>query len=422
MPRKIAHTKDGKAASTTEAEAAAAPATELNEQAVDSGMKAALESLSAYETNINTAADYQDNVADAAQVNSERVTNMARAHAKRVTNVARAQVKLTREITRASTTNDAPADQSKLATRVVAGGATPPAVDPAERVVDIAYERFGDPDAPAVLLVMGLGGGMLGWPDGFCRLLVERGLQVIRFDNRDVGESTHLHDAPEPDVMAVVAGDSSSASYTLSDMAADSAGLLDALGLDDAHVVGVSLGGMIAQTLAIDHPTRVRSLTSISSSTSDPTVGQPSPKALKALAAPPPQTREAAMDRAVAVFEVIGSPAFPLDERDVRERAGASYDRGSDPTGVARQMVAALASPDRTPDLRSVEVQALVLHGAEDPLVNISGGRATADALPNAELVVIDGMGHDLPPALWAEIAGRIADLADLADSVDSAA
>ena len=338
---------------------------------------------------------------------------MARAHARRVANVGRAQVKLSRAITRASNPNLGPADQSQLATPVVAGGGTPPAADPAERVVDIAYERFGDPDAPPVLLVMGLGGGMLGWPSGFCQLLVERGLQVIRFDNRDVGESTHLDDAPEPDVMAVVAGDTSSASYTLSEMAADSAGLLDALGLDSAHVVGVSLGGMIAQTLAIDHPQRVRSLTSISSSTSDPTVGQPSPKALKALAVSPPQTREAAMDHAVAVFEVIGSPGFPLDEPGVRERAGASYDRGSDPAGVARQMVAALASPDRTSDLRSVEVPALVLHGAEDPLVDISGGRATAEALPNAELVVIDGMGHDLPPALWAEIAGRIADLAD---------
>jgi pimeloyl-ACP methyl ester carboxylesterase len=176
---------------------------------------------------------------------------------------------------------------------------------------------------------------------------------------------------------------------------------------------------MIAQTLAIDYPERVRSLTSISSSTSEPTVGQPSPKALKALAAPPPQTREAAMDLAVAVFEVIGSPAFPLDERAIRERAGASYDRGSDPTGVARQMVAAIASPDRTTDLRSVEVPALVLHGAQDPVVNISGGRATAAALPNAEFVTIDGMGHDLPPALWPEIAGRIA---DLADSVERAA
>jgi pimeloyl-ACP methyl ester carboxylesterase len=279
--------------------------------------------------------------------------------------------------------------------------------------IDIAYECFGDRDAPPVLLVMGLGAQMLGWPEGFCWLLVERGLQVIRYDNRDVGESTHLHDAPEPDVMAVMAGDTSSASYTLSDMAADTAGLLDALGLDSAHIVGVSLGGMIAQTLVIEHPERVRSLTSISSSTSDPTVGQATPEALQALAAPPPQTREEAMDRAVAVFRVIGSPAFPLDERDVRERAGASYDRGSDPAGVARQLIAALASPDRTPDLRSVGVPALVLHGAQDPLVDVSGARATAEALPNAELVVIDGMGHDLPRALWAEITGRIADLVD---------
>ena len=418
MPRQIAHTKNGTGASTNDAEAAK-PVRGLNEQALDSGNEAAIEAIDAHETKLNGVADYQDKVADAAPVKSERVTDMARAHARRVADVGRAQVALTRAITRASTANVGLADRSDLAAPVVAGRATPPAVDPAERVVDIAYERFGDPDAPPVLLVMGLGGGMLGWPSGFCQLLVERGLQVIRFDNRDVGESTHLNDAPEPDVMAVVAGDTSSASYTLSEMAADTAGLLDALGLDSAHIVGVSLGGMIAQTLAIDHPERVRSLTSISSSTSDPTVGQASPKALKALAAPPPQTRDAAMDLAVATFEVIGSPAFPLDEPDVRERAGVSYDRASDPAGVARQMVAALASPDRTSDLRSVEVPALVLHGAEDPLVDISGGRATAEALPNAELVVIDGMGHDLPPALWPEIAGRIA---DLADSVERAA
>ena len=274
-------------------------------------------------------------------------------------------------------------------TVTIASGAGPAAID-------IAYERFGDPEAPPVVLVMGLGGQMLGWPAGFCQLLVERGLQVIRFDNRDVGLSTHLHDAPPPDVMAVVGGDTSSASYTLSDMAADTAGLLDALGIDSVHIVGVSLGGMIAQVLAIEHPDRIRSLTSISSSTGDPAVGQATPEALQPFAAPPPETREEAMDLAVAIFRAIGSPAFPLDERAVRERAGASYDRGSDPVGVGRQLVAALASPDRTPDLSSVGAPALVLHGAQDPLVDVSGARATAEALPNAQLVVIDGMGHDL--------------------------
>lgn len=282
--------------------------------------------------------------------------------------------------------------------------------------IDVAYERFGDAEAPPVLLIMGLGAQMLGWPDEFCRLLVDRGLQVIRFDNRDVGETTHMQDARPPDLSAILSGDTSSVPYTLWDMAADTTGLLDALELESVHIVGQSMGGVIAQALAIDYPQRVRSLTSMMASTGDPMVGGARRTAVQALLAPPPRTRQAAMDRAVAVFRVIGSPAFPLDEHDLRERAGAAYDRGSDFTGVARQLAAALAAPDRTTELRSVEVPALVVHGAQDPLVDVSGARATAEALPNAELVVIDGMGHDLPRALWDEVAGRIADLIDGAE------
>lgn len=280
-------------------------------------------------------------------------------------------------------------------------------------VIDIAYERLGDPDAPPVLLVTGLGAQMLGWPDEFCQLLVEHGLHVIRFDNRDVGESTHLHDAPRPDLMAIMAGNTSSAPYTIWDMAADTTALLDALELDSVHIAGQSMGGMIAQAIAIDHPERVRSLTSMMSSTSAPAVGRATQRAVRALVAPPPTTREAATDRAVALFRVIGSPGFPLDEDYVRERAGAAYDRSPDLTGVVRQLAAALAAPDRTADLSSVAVPALVLHGAADPLVDVSGAHATAEALPDAELVVIDGMGHDLPRALWAGVAELIADLVD---------
>ena len=284
--------------------------------------------------------------------------------------------------------------------------------------IDLAYERFGDPDAPPVLLVMGLGIQMLGWPEGFCSALVDRGLQVIRFDNRDVGLSTHRHDAPPPDVTAALSGDTSSASYTLSDMAADSVALLDALELDSAHIVGASMGGMIAQTMAIEYPNRVRSLTSIMSATGARTVGQPTPEAVNALLSPPPTSREEAIDRAVSIFRVIGSPGFELDEADLRERAGLSYDRAYDPLGVARQLVAVLAAEDRTAMLRSVTAPTLVLHGADDPLIDVSGAHATAQAVPDTELFVIDGMGHDLPRPLWPEMTTRITDLVERAEGV----
>ena len=277
--------------------------------------------------------------------------------------------------------------------------------------VDLAYERFGDPDSPPLLLIMGLATQMLGWPEGFCSALVAQGLHVIRFDNRDIGLSTHVHDAPAPDVMAALAGDTRSASYTLSDMARDAVGLLDALALDSAHIVGASMGGMIAQTIAIEHPERVRSLTSIMSTTGDNKVGQATQAALGALLSPPATTRQEAVERTVSVYRVIGSPGFELDEAELRKRAGLAYDRANDPPGVARQFLAIIASGDRTPALRSLSVPTLVIHGADDPLVNVSGGRATAEAIPDAALVVYDGMGHDLPRALWPEIASRIAEL-----------
>jgi pimeloyl-ACP methyl ester carboxylesterase len=287
--------------------------------------------------------------------------------------------------------------------------------------IDIACERFGDPDTPPVLLVMGLATQMLGWPDEFCSALVARGLHVIRFDNRDVGLSTHLHDASPPDVMAALSGDSSSATYTLSDMAADSVGLLDALALDSAHLVGASMGGMIAQTIAIEHPDRVRSLTSIMSTTGDDTVGQATQEALGVLLSAPATSRQEAVERTVSIFRVIGSPGFELDEAELRERAGLAYDRGDDPLGVARQLLAIVASGDRTASLRLVNVPTLVIHGAADPLVDMSGGRATAAAVPEAALVVLDGMGHDLPQALWPEITARISDLVEHAEAAAGA-
>ena len=195
---------------------------------------------------------------------------------------------------------------------------------------------------------MGLGTQMLGWPDAFCDTLAEHGMHVIRFDNRDIGLSTHLTDAPAPDVGASLTGDHSSASYKLSDMAGDAVGLLDALGSTSAHVVGASMGGMIAQTVAIEHPARVRSLTSIMSTTGDPSVGQPTQTAMAALLSPPPRRASEAIERTLAIVRVIGSPGFELDEAEIRWRTGLAYDRSNDPVGVARQLVAIAASGDRT--------------------------------------------------------------------------
>jgi pimeloyl-ACP methyl ester carboxylesterase len=283
--------------------------------------------------------------------------------------------------------------------------------------LDIAYERFGERESPAALLVMGLATQMLGWPDGFCQALVARGLHVIRFDNRDVGLSSHMTDAPAPDVRAALLGDTSSASYALSDMAGDAVGLLDALGLEGAHLVGASMGGMISQTAAIEYPGRVRSLTSIMSSTGDPSVGQATQPALAALLSPPAETRAEAIERTLAIVRVIGSPGFDLDEAELRWHTGIAYDRSNDPVGVGRQLVAIAASGDRTAALRSISVPTLVVHGEDDPLVAVSGGRATARAIPGAELIVFEGMGHNLPRELWADMARRIGALVERAES-----
>ncbi|RKT02615.1 pimeloyl-ACP methyl ester carboxylesterase [Streptomyces sp. 3211.6] len=282
--------------------------------------------------------------------------------------------------------------------------------------IEVAYERLGDPQAPPVLLVMGLALQMYGWPDGFCAELTGRGMQVIRFDNRDCGLSSHFHDAPVPDLQAAQRGDLSSVSYDLSDMAADTVGLLDALGLASAHVVGLSLGGAIGQLMAIGYPDRVRSLTSLMSTTGAPGVGQPDPGVLGVLAGPPPANREEAIERTVRAVRVMGSPGFPCDEAAERERATRAFDRDYDPLGVARQALASLASGDRTALLAGVRVPTLVIHGNDDPVCDVSGGRATAAAVPDAELAVFEGMGHDLPRELWPEIASRITALAGRAE------
>jgi pimeloyl-ACP methyl ester carboxylesterase len=270
--------------------------------------------------------------------------------------------------------------------------------------IEIAYETFGDPERPAMLLIMGLGVQMLGWPEEFCEQLADRGFHVIRFDNRDVGHSTKIENGPPPNLAAAMMGDASSASYTLDDMTDDAFGLLDQLGIEAAHLVGISMGGMIAQTMAIRRPERVLSLTSIMSTTGDQAVGQPDEKAIPALLTPAPADREGYLDYAVSMWRVIASPGFPFDEERIRSLAGASYDRSYHPAGFGRQLLAVIASGDRTKRLASVRVPTLVIHGKDDPLITVSGGEATAKAIPGAELMVIAGMGHDLPVGLWPQI------------------
>ncbi|MGH8428644.1 MAG: alpha/beta fold hydrolase [Gammaproteobacteria bacterium] len=277
--------------------------------------------------------------------------------------------------------------------------------------IDIAYQRLGKLDAPIVLLIMGVAGQSIHWPDAFCRALVDRGLQVIRFDNRDAGLSTHLTDAPPPNLPAALAGDLKSVSYTLSHMAGDAVGLLDALALDKAHVIGASMGGQIAQMIAIEHPHRVLSLTSMMSTTGSMSVGQPSKEVLRDLfAGPRAITRDQVIQQTLRAMRAVGSPGYPSDESEVAARAGRAYDRSHDPIGSARQAIATVASGDRTEHLRHLQVPTLVIHGLADYMCDVSGGRATAEAIPGAELVLIEGMGHDLPPGLQSQLATRIAE------------
>ena len=274
--------------------------------------------------------------------------------------------------------------------------------------VDLAYETFGSSRDPALVLVMGLGTQMIAWHDDFCNQVADEGFQVVRFDNRDVGLSTHLHDAGEPDLSSMFAGQPiTDAPYALSDMADDTVRLFDALFLDRVHLVGASMGGMIAQEVALRHPERLLSLTSIFSTTS-PQVGPPTPEALAALFTAPATTEEEAGDRTVAVYQVIGSPHYPLDEAGLHARGREAFRRSNDPAGVARQFAAIQVSGDRTERLRSVAVPTLVLHGEDDLLVQPDGGRATATAIPGARLVTYPGMGHDLPRALWPQVVGEI--------------
>jgi pimeloyl-ACP methyl ester carboxylesterase len=274
--------------------------------------------------------------------------------------------------------------------------------------IELCYQEIGDPEGEPLLLVMGLATQMIAWHEGLCRLLADRGYRVIRFDNRDIGRSTKLDWAGVPSKADLLLGRRATAPYLLRDMAKDAVGLFDHLGIDQGHVVGASMGGMIVQQMAIDHPRRLRSMVSIMSTTGNRRSGQPSLKTFGVLLGNPPKGRAAVIERAVRTFKVIGSPGFPFEEDTVREMAALSYDRGHSAAGVIRQLHAIIASGDRTEELARVQVPTAVIHGTRDPLVKPSGGRATAKAIPGARLMMIDGMGHDLPRDLWPTFAEAI--------------
>jgi pimeloyl-ACP methyl ester carboxylesterase len=274
--------------------------------------------------------------------------------------------------------------------------------------IEICFETFGDPADPAVLLVMGLGTQMLGWHEDFCKDLAGRGFHVIRYDNRDIGRSTILSSAPVPTLGQIVRRDKRAASYTLAEMAADGVGLLDHLGIERAHIVGVSMGGMIAQTIAARRPERVLSLTSIMSSTGSRWRGQPALRTYRQFLRPVSTDRATYIAQTAALFDIIGSPGFDRADEDLRSLLGAMYDRGHDPGSVTRQLAAILASGDRTAELRHITAPTLVIHGTADKLVAPSGGRATARAIPGARLLMIEGMGHDLPRGAWPQLIDAI--------------
>ena len=281
--------------------------------------------------------------------------------------------------------------------------------------LDIAYETFGDPSDPALLLVMGLGTQMVAWSEEMCEALAGNGLHVVRFDNRDIGLSTHLDHLPVPTLGDMLL--KRNVPYTLDDMASDALGLADVLGIDRFHLVGASMGGMIAQTIALAQPQRVRTLTLIMTSTGSRRVGRPTPAVMKRLARQPrSQSRQEAIDAAVEVYKVIGSPAH-LDEATIRELAGISYDRADDSTGRQRQLAAIMAQPNRTAALRRLRMPTLVIHGLDDPLVSPSGGLALAKAIPDATFVGHAGMGHDLPRTLREVLVEDIAQLVRRADA-----
>ncbi len=281
--------------------------------------------------------------------------------------------------------------------------------------INLCYETFGERSDPPALLIMGLGTQMVAWHEDFCRALAERGFYVVRFDNRDIGHSTHLDGVPPPSIRQLLTRSKAAARYKLSDMAEDAAGLLRELDLSPAHVIGASMGGMIAQTLAARHPKRVRSLVSIMSNTGALLSGQPALKLYPFFLRRPVGGRDAYIAHFERLFAAIGSrgmPGRPISDRpeEIRELAKLSWERDHDPAGPGRQLAAIIASGDRTSELRRIDAPTLVVHGTADPLVRPSGGRATARAIKGAKLMKVPGMGHDLPRAIWDELIDAIAE------------
>lgn len=294
--------------------------------------------------------------------------------------------------------------------------AVPPRTERRTRAngIELAWDSFGDPDAPPLLLIMGLGAQMVAWDDAFCARLAEAGgHRVIRFDNRDIGHSTHLSHLGIPDIQALMlqamAGKPLAVPYTLRDMADDCIGLLDALGIDRAHIVGASMGGAIGQEMAIHHPQRMRSFTSIMSTTGNPALPPPTPEAMAVLFSPTPLSFDAYLPHYKKILHVLRGPDFPLDEARDAERAQLIYLRGLNPGGVARQLAAIFASGNRKPALRDVQVPTLVIHGDADPLVPVACGVDVADAIAGAKLLRIPRMGHALPIPMWPQIIDAIA-------------
>ena len=283
--------------------------------------------------------------------------------------------------------------------------------------VELEYETVGDPAGRPLLLVQGLGAQLISVEDGLCQELASRGFLVIRYDNRDAGLSTWFDDARPVNLAAIWGGDHSSLAYTVEDMADDAAAVLDAAGVPAAHVAGISLGGMIAQLLATRHPARVRSLASIMSTTGDRAVGRPTGEAASVLVSSMPSDRDGFIERTVANAEAVGSgTAFPFDAEAVRQGAARSFDRAYHPKGTGRQFAAILAAGDRAAALGQIRVPTVVVHGEQDQIIGVSGGEATAAAIPGARLLRVPGLGHELPPGFWPVLADALVEVADRAD------